>query len=194
MAINGHASICRYPDPIPKTNQADAVLDCGRWFDGSVTAKSDHVGVRRQPVTRFAAHDDELGFEMPNAGSTRIGEGRSRNSVRAPPSGMNHIRCGEPLLTPQDIAARLNIESCEVRRWMKRIFRKHGVPFVNVCGQPRATEEQFAKLMESMKCSQSDPVENTARSTSVARSRSVTSASSSQNIVQARVTAMLHRT
>ncbi|WP_234703186.1 hypothetical protein [Sphingobium chlorophenolicum] len=101
---------------------------------------------------------------------------------------------GERLLTPRDILSRLSMTSAEPTKWMRRIFNKHGVPYVHACGKMRATEEQYQLLLEKITCSPSAPVGRTAFTISEAQSRSATSRSSSKNSVQEQVTQMLRRT
>ena len=115
------------------------------------------------------------------------------DGARSPPRKVN-VGAADTLLTPQDILDRLRMKSAEPAKWMRRTFKKHGVPFMHACGQIRATEAQYRLLLDKITCSQSVPVGRTAFSTSVAKSRSATSESTSRNSVQERVTQMLRRT
>ena len=96
-----------------------------------------------------------------------------------------------PLLTPSDILSRLSITSANPTKWMRRMFVKHGVPYVHACGKVRATEAQYQMLLEKITCSPSAPVGRAAFTLLGERSSSATM---SKNSVQERVTQMLHRT
>jgi hypothetical protein len=48
-------------------------------------------------------------------------------------------------------------ESSDPVRWMKHLFKKHGVPHQDVSGRPRATEAQYRLLMDKCTCSPSAP-------------------------------------
>jgi hypothetical protein len=65
----------------------------------------------------------------------------------------------KPLLTPRDILARFSMTSTEPTKWMRRIFKKHGVPYVHACGQIRATEEQYQLLLEKSHALHASPRE-----------------------------------
>gem|GEM_PF-5680408 len=115
------------------------------------------------------------------------------DGARAPPSVLD-LANGETLLTPKIILARLAITSTDPAKWMRRTFKKHGVPFVHACGKLRATEAQYRLLLDKITCSPSEPVGRTEYTISEARSLSVTRNSTSKNLVQERVTQMLRRT
>jgi hypothetical protein len=67
------------------------------------------------------------------------------DGARAPPDALG-LAPGETLLTPKDILARLAMTSTDPAKWMRRTFKKHGVPFVHVGGKLRASEAQFRLL------------------------------------------------
>lgn len=99
----------------------------------------------------------------------------------------------DSLLSPRDILTRLNITSADPTKWMRRTFKKHGVPYVHTCGKMRATEAQYRLLLERMTCSPSVPAAKTASTISDIQSRLATSTSTSKGSVQERVTRMLRR-
>ena len=98
------------------------------------------------------------------------------------------------LLTPSDILSRLSMTSAEPAKWMRRIFGKHGVPYVQVCGQVHATEAQYQLLLERITYPPAAAVERTASTTSEVRLRQATGTSTARNSVQEQVTRMLRRT
>ena len=57
-----------------------------------------------------------------------------------------------PLLSPDDVMSRLNVKSVDAPRFVRRLFEKHGLPWTCVNGNVRATESQFAQLVERMSC------------------------------------------
>ena len=57
-----------------------------------------------------------------------------------------------PLLSPDDVMRRLNLKTADAPRYVRRLFEKHGLPWTRVNGNVRATEEQFAQLVERMSC------------------------------------------
>ena len=61
------------------------------------------------------------------------------------------------LLTPRDVLSRLNMNSTDPAKWMRRTFVKHGVPYIHACGKLRATEAQYQLLLEKITCSPSVP-------------------------------------
>ena len=135
------------------------------------------------------------GPESPPLGSdTDTGQrGHVQEDTRAPPVCRDRLATAT-LLTPQDIASRMNISSSDPTRWMRRFFAKHGVSYLDVCGKPRATEEQYQLLMDRCTCSPFAPVEKMESTQAVDRVRSVHRKSKSKSSVQELVTEMLHRT
>ena len=143
--------------------------------------------------------------KAPKAGATRSASPKTGASpppsvgiaaadgARAPPDPLG-LAPGETYLTPQIMLARLAITSTDPAKWMRRTFKKHGVPFVHVGGKLRASEAQFRLLMDKITCSPSEPVGRTAFTISEARSLSATRGSTSKSSVQERVTQMLRRT
>src|SRR5918993_864967 len=90
---------------------------------------------------------------IPTSRSVRgSGEGES---ARDPPGTMSTAAPlpATYLLTPEDILARLQVETTDAKRWVSRIFRQHGVPFSRVRGRLRATQGQFDQLVERLSCS-----------------------------------------
>ena len=140
----------------------------------------------------------ELGGEASNA--TSIGRSEyglaEAESARDPPAtgGIAAPLPATYLLTPEDIVARLQVDTTDTTRWVRRIFKQHGVPLTRVRGRWRATLGQFDQLVEQLSCSACVGAGKRKSTTSVARSRSVTAASRSVNTVQERVTEMLRRT
>ena len=115
------------------------------------------------------------------------------NEARLPPR-LSNAGPGEPLLTPRDIFSRLSMTSADPAKWMRRIFKKHGVLYVRACGKMRATEARYQMLLGMITYSPSVRVGRTAFTISEAQSRTVTGGSTSKNSVQERVTQMLRRT
>lgn len=115
------------------------------------------------------------------------------DGARAPLSALD-LAPGETLLSPQTILAWLAMTNTDPAKWMRRTFKKHGVPFVHVSGKLRASEDQFRLLMEKITCSPSKPVGRTRFTIPEARSLSATRGSTSKSSVQERVTQMLRRT
>ena len=114
------------------------------------------------------------------------------DGARAPP--LRQSSGDAFILTPRDIAMRLQIKSADPVKWMRRLFKKHDVPFLDVCGHSRATEGQYQTLLEKMTCSPIAPVGRTESSMSADQSRSATNPSRSKSSVQEQVTQMLRRT
>ena len=88
----------------------------------------------------------------------------------------------------------LGMTRADPAKWMRRIFTKHGVPYVHACRKMRATEAQYQMLLEKITCSPCAHAGRTAFTTSAERSRLVTSGSKSKSSVQERVTQMLRGT
>lgn len=154
-----------------------------------------YMRINRGGAMPMASSEDQAPIPQPSSGSTP----GNRDTVCA--SGRAHSRlCGsstaphEKLLTPSDILARLSMTSADPAKWMRRTFKKHGVPYAHVCGKVRATEGQYQMLLERITSSQSVALSGKTSAISEARSLSTTSASASKSTVQERVTAMLRRT
>jgi hypothetical protein len=152
---------------------------------GAVVPPGPQAKAPKAGATRSAS--PETGASPPPAGIA------AADGARAPPDLLG-LAPGETLLTPKDILARLAMTSTDPAKWMRRTFKKHGVPFVHVSGKLRASEAQFRLLMEKITCSPSEPVGRTVFTISEARSLSATRSSTSKSSVQERVTQMLRRT
>jgi hypothetical protein len=119
----------------------------------------------------------------------------ARPSTATGPPGRANSRVFEtPLLTPEEIAARLQIERTDVARWMRRLFIKHQIAFIDARGNPRASEAQYLQLLKALQCSPSAHVEARTSTIFAAQSRSALNASKSQNSVREQLRRMLHRT
>ncbi len=121
-------------------------------------------------------------------------EGETVSNLESAQAHLPAASSGAPLLTPSDILSRLSLTSAKPTKWMRRIFGKHHVPYVHVCGQIRATEAQYRLLMERITCSPCGAVERSTSTTSKRRLEEASSTSTSRNSVQERVTQMLRRT
>ncbi len=169
-------------DPAPgAASPADAAVPLG-----PIEAKAPMAGCAPMaPIT--------TGVASPPGTIVSLAVRDGADGARSPP-GKASVGTADTLLTPQDILDLLGITSAEPAKWMRRTFTKHGVPYMHVCGQVRATQAQYRLLLDKITCSPSVPVGRTAFSTSVAKSRSATSGLTSKNSVQERVTQMLRRT
>ena len=96
------------------------------------------------------------------------------------------------LLSFATIAERLHYTGVDAERSVRRLFDKHGVPFIRRGGGVYfATEQQFNLLLESMTCSRSGDAENT--SISAGRSVSGAKPASSKSTLAAQIAAKLQR-
>lgn len=125
----------------------------------------------------------------------------ARNGTGVALSSDQYLHCirpttgsNESLLSPGDILTRLKITSADSAKWMRRIFKKHGVPYVLVCGKIRATETQYCVLLERITCSPSADTEGDEFRTHDARPHRAEGGSPSKSSVDERVTQMLGRT
>jgi hypothetical protein len=119
----------------------------------------------------------------------------SGNSLAASrQSGTPTFGCSEALLSPDDILNQLKLTSADPTRWMRRIFRKYGVPYVLVCGKVRATQMQYHLLLDRITCSPSTNSRGNEIDKDLARSPRARGGSPSKSSVEERVTQMLGRT
>lgn len=56
------------------------------------------------------------------------------------PPGKGRIGSTDTLLTPHNVLDRFRMTTAEQAKWMRRAFKKHGLPFMHACGQIRPTE------------------------------------------------------
>lgn len=95
----------------------------------------------RQPISRGREWDSRRLSAMTRDRTTAADTGTTNGSPTGSAAGRLSV-AGEAL-KPEAILARLGIESADPARWLRRTFKKYDVPYLQVAGQVRATEEQF---------------------------------------------------
>ena len=100
----------------------------------------------------------------------------------------------EALLSPDDILNRLKLTSADPTKWMRRTFKKYGVPYVLVCGKVRATQMQYLLLLQRITCSPSANSRGKKINKDVARPPRAGGGSPTKSSVEGRVMQMLGRT